>query len=615
MLVLLDLQTFDNFEDKTLSTTSATFGLLRKELISNLGMKRAKAFLLRYGWNLGVAHAKEVLKSPGPIEEMLNKAPNLHLQTGQLSDLSSERTLILDEDGKVAHISATGKWFDSFEVLEHVRNHGKSTHPVCHTLTGFGSGFTSLVIGRKVFLKEVKCRAKGDDECCYEMRLLEDWHDDMEMLEEIQLYKENNFIDELNFTYEQLLDQKNYIEKVSTFHDTLTSKLSDGDSIEEIVNTVHETLNIPVSIEDLNFQPRIFTGLDKEQFQQYSDDFHKSITKTKSGKIQISSYNKTFIIRGKLHNRIVTPIIVQKQTIGYITFLYLDKNIVNLDNDFMFIQRAATSAALYFLNEKTSYEALDNMKGYYFEQILLKQYSSKTSAIYRGYYLGIDLKEPYYIATLTAESSQLDTSKLDFLDKVIQSITRYLDMQSYKILITQYEHQIVMLFPKVEALQLKIENILKLLNNQFRFVQFRIGLSGESEDIETIDESLEESQIALRLNTDEQIVYFENASIVGSLINSKNMMTIRRKAQKELSPIFQLKDQKRDELLKTIYIFLLNGGNLQQTISDLSLSMSGLMYRISRIEKLLNKELRNPIVAYELLIMLDALRILGDIEV
>ncbi|MBF6634324.1 MAG: helix-turn-helix domain-containing protein, partial [Planococcus sp. (in: Bacteria)] len=93
------------------------------------------------------------------------------------------------------------------------------------------------------------------------------------------------------------------------------------------------------------------------------------------------------------------------------------------------------------------------------------------------------------------------------------------------------------------------------------------------------------------------------------------MLSIRRLARKELEPIFELKDHKRDELLKTLYVFLMNGGNLQQSISDLSLSMSGLMYRITRIEKLLGKELRNPTVAYELLLMLDALKILGDIDV
>ncbi|MDM5333309.1 XylR N-terminal domain-containing protein [Ureibacillus composti] len=611
---MLQSETFEHYEDKTISTTSATFGLLRKELISNLGMKRAKAFLLRYGWNLGVAHAKEVLKNPTKLEDMLNKGGELHLQTGQISKMISERTLEIGENGEVIYIYATGKWLDSFEVKEHIKNHGISDHPVCHTLAGLGSGYTSMILKRKVFLKEIKCRAMGHEDCVYEMRLEEEWHDHPEMLEEIKLYNESSFIDELNYTYEQLLEQKNYIEKVSTFHDTLTTKLSEGQSIEELVRTVSETLHLPVTVEDLNFQARIYEGFTEGEYEKLNEDFLNSLSRTRSGKIQSVTYNKTFIIRGQYHNRLVTPITVQKQIIGYFTFIYKDKTI-ELENDMKFIQRAASSAALYFLNEKTSIEAVENMKGYFFEQLLLKQYASESGVIYRGYYMGIDLKEPYYIATLNCSSNQRDTSSMEFYDQIIQSITRYLEMQSFNILITEFNKQIVMLLPKVQDLSFILGNILSHLNNQFRIVNFRIGLSNVSDTIEHITESLEESQIALRINNDDQVVYFENASIVGTLINSKNMMTIRRKAEKELQPILQLKEAKRDELLKTMYVFLLNGGNLQQSISDLSLSMSGLMYRVSKIEKLLNKELRNPIVAYELLLMLDALKILGDIEV
>lgn len=607
-------ETFNQYEDKIISTTSATFGLLRKELISNLGMKRAKAFLLRYGWNLGVANAKEVLRNPAGLEEMLSKGGLLHLQTGQISKMVSERTLETDENGEVVYIFATGKWIDSFEVKEHLKNHGLSNYPVCHTLSGLGSGFTSMITKRKVFLKEVKCRAMGHDECCYEMRLEEEWHDDPEMLEEMQLYKESSFIDELNYTYEQLLDQKNYIEKVSTFHDTLTTKLSEGHSIEEVINTVSQTLDIPVTIEDLNFQARLYVGIEQETYDTLNADFLSYISRTRSGKIQSAAYDKTFIIRAKLHNRLVTPIVVQNQTIGYMTFIYTDKSI-KLEKDLMFLQRAASSAAIYFLTEKASIKGVENIKGYFLEQLLLKQYSSKSNIIYRGYYMGIDLKEQYYIASLQFSSDHRDTSNIEFHDQVIQSITRYLDMQSYQILITQFESQIVMLLPKVNELNFKLENILSHLNNQFRLVNFRIGISNESDSIDNITESLEESQIVLRINNQDQIVFFENANIIGTLINSKNMSTIRRKAQKELQPILQLKEVKRDELLKTMYVFLMNGGNLQQSISDLSLSMSGLMYRISKIEKLLNKELRNPIAAYELLLMLDALKILGDIDV
>ncbi|SOC37806.1 XylR N-terminal domain-containing protein [Ureibacillus acetophenoni] len=607
-------ETFNDYEDKKISTTSATFGLLRKELISNLGTKRAKAFLLRYGWNLGVANAREVLKNPTDLEAMLSKGGALHLQTGQISKMVSERTLETDENGEVVRIYATGKWLDSFEVKEHIKNHGISNHPVCHTLAGLGSGYTSMITKRRVFLKEVKCRAMGHDECCYEMRLEEEWQDDPEMLEEIKLYNESSFIDELNFTYEQLLDQKNYIERVSTFHDTLTTKLSEGYSIEELVQTVSKTLEIPVTIEDLNFQARVFEGIEQEQYDKLNEDFSNFITRTSSGKIQSASYNKTFIVRGKLHSRLVTPILVQRETIGYMTFIYTD-NMNDIENDMMFIQRAANAAAIYFLTEKTSLEAVENIKGYFFEQLLLKQYSSQSNVIYRGYYMGIDLNEPFYIATLQITSDQRDTTNIEFQDQVIQSITRYLELQSYQILITQFENQIVLLLPKVHDLLFKLENILNHLHNRIRHTQFRIGISNETESIDQITDSLEESQIVLRINNQDSIVLFENANMIGTLINTKNMSTIRRKAQKELKPILQLKKVKRDELLKTMYVFLMNGGNLQQSISDLSLSMSGLMYRVTNIEKLLNKELRNPTTAYELLLMLDALKILGDIDV
>lgn len=608
-----ELETFDQREDKKISTTSATFGLLRKELIENLGMKRAKSFLLRYGWNLGKAHANDVLKIGGTVLEMLEKAGNLHFETGQISNLVSERSVELDESGQVIAISAEGEWVDSFEVEEHVKNHGISDCPVCHTLTGFGSGFTSTVTKRNVYIREVQCRGKGDAVCRFEMRMEEDWTD-AEMREEILLYKENRFIDELNYTYEQLVEQKDYIEKASAFHNTLTSKLTDGDSIEEIIWTVFDTLHIPVSIEDLNFQARVYRGIDEIQFQALNEDFRESINKTKSGKILLQNYDKTFVVRGKRHNRLVAPITVQKQTIGYITFFYLDKE-ADLENEKMFIQRAATSSALYFLNEKTSLEAVENIKAYFFEQLLLKQYSSVPSTIYRGYYMGVDLKEPYFIATLKCSSELLNVSKVEFLDQIIQSITRYMEMQSYKILIMEHEGEIVMLLPKVKQLRYMIENILKHLSHEHRHAQFQLGLSNESNDIETIGESLEESRVALRLSPQEdKVASFEDVSIIGSLINSKNMMAIRRIARKELNPIFELKDHKRDELLKTLYVFLQNGGNLQQSISDLSLSMSGLMYRITRIENLLDKELRNPTVAYELLLMLDALKILGDID-
>ena len=79
----------------------------------------------------------------------------------------------------------------------------------------------------------------------------------------------------------------------------------------------------------------------------------------------------------------------------------------------------------------------------------------------------------------------------------------------------------------------------------------------------------EEATIALRLAVKKKIVAFQSLGIVGVLINSKNMSGIKMIAEEELGPLYNMKDPKAIELLKTLYIYLLNGGKLEQTMSDL----------------------------------------------
>ena len=61
--------------------------------------------------------------------------------------------------------------------------------------------------------------------------------------------------------------------------------------------------------------------------------------------------------------------------------------------------------------------------------------------------------------------------------------------------------------------------------------------------------------------------------------------------------------------------FWTNGGKLHKTMEDLSLSMSGLTYRINKLENLLKKDLRDSSQSYQLLLILDSLIALGEIKI
>ncbi|HWK23239.1 MAG TPA: V4R domain-containing protein [Ureibacillus sp.] len=608
---MVNSNTSQQYEDKKIITSSATLGLLRNDVISNLDRKRAKAILLRYGWNIGVEYAEEVLQSSTNLEKMLSEVDKFLIKNGLISNMECERTIKLGENDEVVKICASGKLYDSFEVHQHLKNYGISSYPICHTLAGLISGFTSKVSNREVYVKEVKCRAMGHDECCYELRVEKEWRDDPSMLEEIALYTEFSFKDETN---EQIKEQDIFIERLLNFQNALTRNLSESSSIEELIRVVAQTLNIPVTIEDLNFQVRHYVGIEQVEYNTLNDDFLNVLSTMSNGKDELTDLDNTFIISGKMHTRLVTPIIVQNHRIGYMTFIYTDQ-CTEIIKDRMSIQRAANMAANYYLNKRTSIPAIENIKGYLLEQLLLKQYPSKSSVINQICHMGINLKNTFYVATLQFSTESIDSNNPDFYDEVSFSITSHLELLDYRILTARVNKQIVLLLPKINELKETLVNLMAHLKSQFQQIDFRLGVSDESDSIDSIQESLEESQIVLKVNKQDTIVFFENANIIGTLINSKNISIIRRKAHKQLQPILQLKATKRDELLKTMYVFLKNGGNLQQTINQLSISMSGLMYRVSKIEKLLDQELRDPITAFELLLMLNALEILGDIDV
>lgn len=608
------MTTHSNNVDKHLFSTTGTFGLLRKELIEHLGLEHAKVFLRRHGWNLGVTHAKEVEQQPLSLREKLDSASGYHLNSGQITDVISDRILEFNEDGTVHYMYAKGIWINSYEVSEHMKHFGKSSSCICHTLAGYASGYTTHLTKKDVYIVEVSCKARGDDDCAFEMRMLEEW--DAVTQKELQKTHQVRMIDELNQTYEQLFLEKQQLEKVSSFHNDLTVGISQGMNIDQIIETIHENLNVPVIIQDLNFNTHNYVGLTEEELEKIKLDFSQQMPQTRSGKILIQPIEPLHSIRidCSKHIRLISPITVQKQIIGYISFLY-DYSTPPTKEDIGFLERSATSTALCFLNEQSGLEAMENIKAYFFEQLLQNQYTSKNNIISRSYFLHINLKEDFYIGNLRITKKGTPIEDLLIIQKVMQSFITFLEMNQTNIFITEFQDEVIFLFPKTDDTHNIFKNILKHLNRIYKTLEFRIGLSHLINDIDLIPEANRQAISSVNIDKKSDIVYFENTNIMGSVINQSNTKIIVQLAEKELAPILSLKPTKKDEFLKTLYAFLNNNGNLQQTMLDLNLSMSGLVYRIQKLEELLNKDLRSPTHSFELMLLMKSLIILGEIEV
>ena len=154
---------------------AASLGILRRELIHTMGWAAARRLMMRVGYASGERDAAlaHQLRPGADAFAMFSVGPQLHMLQGAVQ--VTPETLELDVAR--GHFHGVFTWKQSWEVETHVRDFGPQSAPVCWTLLGYASGYTSAFMGRTVLYKEVACAACGHAQCRIEGRPLHDWPD------------------------------------------------------------------------------------------------------------------------------------------------------------------------------------------------------------------------------------------------------------------------------------------------------------------------------------------------------------------------------------------------------------------------------------------------------
>lgn len=592
------------FDDERIILTSSTvFGILRKDLMENISEERMKGFLIRYGWNLGKNDAKNVLKKNlTSIEELLKQGPVLHMMRGYTTVKRSDLQIGHDSDGEIERIHVEGVWSGSYEAEEHIQQFGISDTPVCYTLLGYASGYYSEICNKKVIFKEVACKAMDDEHCYYVGKTIPEWGEVIE--EDLKYYRDVPIVRELETTYEKLLEERNNLAKTFTIHERLTGEFVDGNDLQSIADAIYEEIEIPILIEDADLSPLADSGFQSDFFETGYFDFKSTVHERTD-----ENYYCTRKISNGTDQFLITPIMLKRKCFGFCSFVYKENKPVT-KVDMMILERAASVCSIYILNEKTTFEAVERMKGHFLDQIIDGNLLTEKEILKSGKNIQVDLDKPFYIASLKYDNQdQPSKNELLFHDQMMEAIQKHFKNQP-NVLIGQRPDLIVLLI-QMEQSGKNIKNVCQLIINYLKNVfpkrEFQMGVSTFAENIQQASEYFQEAITALKMsNSSEKILLFEDISVAGLLIHSKNKQVIKQKAKKLLGPIYKNKNENM-ELIKTLYVFLSNGGNLEKSMEELTLSMSGLRYRIKRLEEILGKELRDPRAGYELLLTLQVL--------
>jgi two-component system response regulator HydG len=158
--------------ERVLLFDAVALGILRRELIDDLGLTAARGILTRFGYAHGRRMAENLRTGfPWASEnEWRIAGGRLHMLQG----------LVVIEQPPAPSATepapfAEAIWHESYEAEQHLLHLGQADEPVCWTLAGFASGYLSLANGREVYCVEDRCRGKGDPVCHLVGRFREDW--------------------------------------------------------------------------------------------------------------------------------------------------------------------------------------------------------------------------------------------------------------------------------------------------------------------------------------------------------------------------------------------------------------------------------------------------------
>lgn len=159
--------------DRMLLFRQEAFSTLRKLMIEQLGEKLARGLLSQFGYRCGMGDHKALVEQyawDSELDEM-SAGPVMHMWEGIVHVQPTK----LEFDRKAGTFHMLGEWRNSYEAEIHLAVYGESDEPVCHTLTGYASGWCSAFLGAPVVAVETKCVGRGDECCAFEIRRRAAW--------------------------------------------------------------------------------------------------------------------------------------------------------------------------------------------------------------------------------------------------------------------------------------------------------------------------------------------------------------------------------------------------------------------------------------------------------
>ena len=151
----------------------SALGTLTEVLVSHLGHELTSSVFAQFGYRSGFDDYSVISQALvwDSEEDQIASGPVLHMWEGIVAVTTEKLTY----DRATGAFHMLGTWRNSYEAENYLQLFGLSPTPVCASLTGYASGWSSAFLGQRVLAIETSCQACGDEVCTFEIKPWDEW--------------------------------------------------------------------------------------------------------------------------------------------------------------------------------------------------------------------------------------------------------------------------------------------------------------------------------------------------------------------------------------------------------------------------------------------------------
>lgn len=590
---------------RSLILNADALGTLRKDLIHNLGIDRAKGFLIRYGWQLGYNDGVIIQKNCfwDNEKECLLAGANLFAFEG-FAKVFNE---VITFDQETKNLIKTGTFVNSFEADQHLQSLGKSNQPVCWLLIGYAGGYVSSVLGEKVYFIETKCKAAGDPVCEFEGRTLPQWGDALN--NELPFYEDSTINQELDDAYKRIQEQNKRLEKSLAVQQELYHLVLRGENLSGITQKLSQMFHGGMILFDHTLKvlaAEIHSGrLTKELRNALTKKIPFAAMPNRSAITHLPPLTVYLPSKDGEYHCVVLPIAVGEEILGFVAGIREISMEIEQES-IILLQRAADVYAINLMREKQVLELEKQFISDFIDSLLHEKYSSIASLISWGKRLGCDLGVPHYVLAIDInynDSSIISAEKRIFLRKeVLDTSRRLLASGCSSALFVEFQEKILVMLPSVKPK----EELLCLLNKLIAKLSPKCILSigcgriahEPSDYYQSYLQACKAIKIIKAFNKKDRIIFFEDLGSFSILLDVSNESDLLEFMNKKLQPILSYDSKNQSDFLTTLEQYLFYG-NVNEASQHANISLSGLKYRLNKMKEF-GYRLNSPEEIFEL---------------